>query len=50
LALEQYGQFTLLDISPWLGKPQAFAEWLGQAVVVVEPEQSPAQCGLDGCV
>jgi len=49
LALEQDGQFTLIDISPWLGKPQAFAGWLGQAVVAVEPGQSAAQCSLDGC-
>ena len=49
LALEQDGQFTLIDISPWLGKPQAFAGWLEQAVVVDEPGQPSAQCGLDGC-
>ncbi|WP_025110956.1 DsbA family protein [Pseudomonas sp. H1h] len=49
LALEQDGQFTLIDISPWLGKPQAFADWLGQAIVADEVAQSPAQCGLDGC-
>ena len=49
LALEQDGQFTLIDISPWLGKPQAFADWLGQAVVADEPAQSPALCDLDGC-
>lgn len=49
LALEQDGQFTLIDISPWLGKPQAFADWLGQAVVAVEPGLSAAQCGLGGC-
>ncbi|WP_282410536.1 DsbA family protein [Pseudomonas sp. PS02303] len=28
LALEQNGHFTVVDISPWLGKPQAFASWL----------------------
>ena len=49
LALEQDGQFTLIDISPWLGKPQAFADWLGQAVVADEPAPSPALCDLDGC-
>jgi putative protein-disulfide isomerase len=49
LALERDGQFTLIDISPWLGNPQAFADWLGQAVVAVEPGQSAAQCGIDGC-
>ncbi|AWM89731.1 protein-disulfide isomerase [Pseudomonas sp. 31-12] len=30
LALEQNGQFTLVDVSPWLGNPQAFATWLAQ--------------------
>ncbi|WDR38754.1 DsbA family protein [Pseudomonas serboccidentalis] len=49
LALEHDGQFTLIDISPWLGKPQAFADWLGQATVGDEAGQSPAQCGLEGC-
>lgn len=49
LALEQDGQFTLIDISPWLGKPKAFADWLGQALVSDEPAQSPALCDLDGC-
>lgn len=49
LALEQDGQFTLIDISPWLGKPQAFAEWLGQAIGDEEAGQSPALCALDGC-
>ena len=49
LALEQDGQFTLIDISPWLGKPQAFAEWLGQAIGVEEAGQSPALCSMDGC-
>ncbi len=49
-ALEQDGQFTLLDISPWLGKPQAFAEWLRQAVAVDGTGESSLSCGLDGCV
>lgn len=48
-ALERDGQFTLIDISPWLGKPQAFAEWLGQTVGVEEAGESSAFCGLDGC-
>ena len=33
MALEQDGTFQLIDISPWLGKPQAFADWLRQAIV-----------------
>ena len=48
LALEQDGQFTLIDIGPWLGKPEAFAQWLTQAL----PEQAStpsAACGLNGC-
>ena len=48
LALEQDGQFTLIDIGPWLGKPQAFAPWLKQTL----PEHASApsaSCGLDGC-
>ncbi|WP_434704610.1 DsbA family protein [Pseudomonas sp. Z1-12] len=48
LALEQDGQFSLIDIGPWLGKPEAFAQWLKQAL----PEQAStpsATCGLDGC-
>ncbi|KJZ36278.1 MULTISPECIES: DsbA family protein [Pseudomonas] len=31
LALEQDGQFSLVDVSPWLGKPEAFATWLAQS-------------------
>jgi putative protein-disulfide isomerase len=30
LVLEGNDQFTLIDIGPWLGKPQAFAQWLSQ--------------------
>ncbi|MFJ2366023.1 DsbA family protein [Pseudomonas sp. NPDC087697] len=51
LALEQHGQFTLVDIGPWLGKPEAFAAWLSQSVATQASEStSPVQaCGLDGC-
>ena len=49
LALEQDGQFTLIDISPWLGKAQAFADWLAQAVGVEATGESSVSCGLDGC-
>ncbi|MGL6246023.1 DsbA family protein [Pseudomonas sp.] len=31
LALERNGQFALVDISPWLGKPEAFATWVAQS-------------------
>jgi putative protein-disulfide isomerase len=30
LALERNGQLTLVDVSPWLGKAEAFATWLAQ--------------------
>ncbi|KAB0542390.1 DsbA family protein, partial [Pseudomonas palleroniana] len=47
-ALEQDGQFTLIDIGPWLGKPEAFAQWLTQ--VLPEQASTPSSaCGLDGC-
>ncbi len=51
LVLEQDGQFTLVDIGPWLGKPEAFAAWLSQSVGTPASEStSPVQaCGLDGC-
>jgi putative protein-disulfide isomerase len=51
LALEQGGQLQLLDISPWLGKPQAFAEWLRQTVAISIPstQSSAPMCGLQGC-
>ncbi|WP_454833672.1 MULTISPECIES: DsbA family protein [Pseudomonas] len=48
-ALEQDGQFTLVDISPWLGKPQAFAQWLGQSFAAKESSSAFQTCGLDGC-
>ncbi|MDY7530341.1 DsbA family protein [Pseudomonas sp. Bout1] len=51
LALEQDGQLQLLDISPWLGKPEAFAEWLRQSVAISiqsTPSSAP-MCGQQGC-
>lgn len=49
-ALENNGQFQLLDISSWLGKPQAFADWLKQSMNIDGTSKSSALCGLDGCV
>ena len=49
LALEQDGRFTLIDIGPWLGKPQDFATWLRQALGVQESPVSMQSCGIDGC-
>ncbi|KAF0862353.1 DsbA family protein [Pseudomonas sp. LD120] len=51
LALERDGRYQLLDISPWLGKPEAFADWLKTAVDAGSgPHAGAVQaCGLDGC-
>ncbi|MGF6491432.1 DsbA family protein [Pseudomonas frederiksbergensis] len=48
-ALEQDGQFTLVDIGPWLGKPQAFAQWLSHSLAAKESSSAFQACGLDGC-
>jgi len=48
-ALEKDGQFTLIDIGPWLGKPQAFAQWLSESVPSAPVVQALPVCGLDGC-
>lgn len=48
-ALEQDSQFTLVDIGPWLGKPQAFAQWLSQSRLAKESSSLFQTCGLDGC-
>lgn len=50
LALEHNDQFTLIDIGPWLGKPQAFAQWLDQSLPDQGSSISAAACGLEGCV
>lgn len=51
LVLELGGQRRLLDIGPWLGKPEAFATWLKAALIgesAVLSSSAPV-CGLDGC-
>lgn len=48
LALERDGRLTLIDIGPWLGKPEAFAQWLKQATPLHDSAPA-AVCGLDGC-
>jgi len=47
-ALEHEGQFTLIDIGPWLGKPQAFATWLSQSLPAPESVASAPVCSLEG--
>lgn len=50
LVLEDNDQFTLIDIGPWLGKPQAFAQWLHQSLPDQGASSSVAVCGLEGCI
>lgn len=51
-ALERGGQFTTVDIGPYLGQPDAWRSWLrqqvGGATAAVSGGPSPA-CGADGC-
>lgn len=47
--LEQGGQFSVVDISPWLGKPEAFATWLSQTLPTSQQASPVLACGLDGC-
>ena len=49
LVLEDNDQFSLIDIGPWLGKPQAFAQWLSQSLPDQGASSSVAACGLEGC-
>ena len=48
-ALEQDGQFTLVDIGPWLGKSEAFAQWLSESFTPAPGTETLQVCGLDGC-
>lgn len=50
LALEHNDQFSLIDIGPWLGKPQAFAQWLSQSLPTQDSSRSVAACSLNGGV
>ncbi|WP_457424507.1 DsbA family protein [Roseateles sp. P5_E7] len=51
-ALEQAGRFTVVDIGPYLGRPQAWQIWLteqlGGTDAAAEVGTLPV-CGLDGC-
>lgn len=48
-ALEDAGQFTLIDIGPWLGKPQEFSDWLRQTIPTAQVAVAAPFCGVDGC-
>jgi putative protein-disulfide isomerase len=47
-ALESDGHFTLVDVGPWFGKPEAFAQWLVKTLPIQASSSAPA-CGLGGC-
>ncbi|MBR7777169.1 DsbA family protein [Undibacterium rugosum] len=48
LALEQDGQLQRLDISSWLGKAEAFQQWL-KSHSAAPSAASGAFCSIDGC-
>ncbi|QJI42935.1 DsbA family protein [Pseudomonas sp. ADAK2] len=48
--LELNGQFTLIDIGPWIGKPEAFAAWLRQSLPAPASAPEFQACGLGGCI
>lgn len=49
--LEQSGRYQVIDLGGYLGKPQAFADWLRQldGVAVRHSNSSAPACGLNGC-
>ena len=51
LVLEQSGEYQLVDLGPYLGKPEAFAAWLRQrdGVAGEGATVSAPACGLGGC-
>ncbi|QBF28992.1 DsbA family protein [Pseudomonas tructae] len=51
LVLEREGRLQVIDIGPYLGKPEAFVQWLDrQFYLSAEAEASSAMvCAADGC-
>ena len=51
VVLEQSGQYQVIDLGEYLGKPEAFAAWLRQCAGVTGTDTivSAPACGLDGC-
>lgn len=51
VVLEQSGQYQVIDLGPYLGKPEVFAAWLRQrdGVPAEHTSASAPACGLDGC-
>lgn len=51
-ALERDGRFTVVDIGPYLGRPQAWRAWLSEQLpgtVAAAEAGAPPFCGIDGC-
>lgn len=49
LVLEREGRFSLVDIGPYLGKPEAFAQSLRESAGLSVQGGTAPSCGLDGC-
>jgi putative protein-disulfide isomerase len=52
VVLERDGHFTVVDISPHLGRPQAWRAWLSDQLrgsEAVAEAGTPPVCGIDGC-
>lgn len=51
VVLEKSGQYQVIDLGPYLGKPEAFVAWLLQhdGVSVEHPNGLAPACGVDGC-
>ena len=51
LVLELAGEYQVIDFGPYLGKPEAFANYLRQQVAGADESAgfSAPMCGLDGC-
>ena len=51
-ALERDGRFTIVDIGPYLGQPDAWRTWLRQqvgGVTAATTGDTSLVCGVDGC-
>ncbi len=49
LVLERDGRFSLVDIGPYLGRPEVFAQWLRESTGLPAGAPSGPACGLEGC-
>ncbi|KQU80656.1 MULTISPECIES: DsbA family protein [unclassified Rhizobacter] len=52
VALEREGRFTIVDVGPYLGQPDAWRSWLAQqtgGATAAAKDDAPPVCGLDGC-